>query len=81
MILSHRMSLRFMRPESKTFINFLIPAIVNIPSNINPVTSELTQHCQLSCADAQYSKELCVIAGVRIIWLEEQGSPQGKLVE
>ena len=65
----------FMRSESKTFINFLIPVMVKIPSNIKPVTSKLTQNCQISCADAQYSKELCFTAAVRMIWLEEQGSP------
>ena len=35
MILSHRMSLGFMSLESETFINFLIPVMVKIPSNIS----------------------------------------------
>ena len=35
------------------------------------------ENCQMSCADAQYSKEFCVIAVVSITWLEEQGSPSG----
>ena len=66
-----------MRPESRTFINFLTPVMVKIPSHIQPVTSKLIKSCEISCADAQYSKELCVIAVVRITWLEEQGSPSG----
>ena len=66
-----------MRPESETLVNFSIPVMIRISSNIKPVTSKLTQNSQISCADAQYSKDSCVIAVVRITWLEEQGSPSG----
>ena len=82
MILSHRMArMGPMGPKCETFVVFLISAMIKIVSNIEAAAINYVKIVKFPVLAHNILKNFVDLQQSEVTWLEEQGSPSGKLVE